>query len=118
MKVELMPGIKSLSGTLKAQNGTRLVFMTRKAPTTSQTKTRLYIRHEDNYRRSSPLSDAEIKARQRFTTFALAVKNMPEERKQQFAKEWQKAKYKFNGKKYNTLRGYIIARLYAETTND
>jgi hypothetical protein len=43
MKVTLMPGIESISGSFKQKNGTRVVFTTRKAATTSkEDRTRMY----------------------------------------------------------------------------
>ena len=38
---------------------------------------------------------------------------MSQDEKMKYAKEMKAANYKLNGKEYATLRGYIIARLYA-----
>ena len=44
----------------------------------------------------------------------IACAAMPEAERQRYHDEWLKAGYEFNGTKYNTLYGYIAARLYAE----
>ena len=78
-------------------------------------KQHIYLR-QYNPRRSKP-SSAEMAARQRFANIAQQVNNMTDEQKNAYAKEWKRHGYKLNGKKYNTLRGYIVARLYAETNS-
>ena len=64
-------------------------------------------------RRTKP-SEAEIGARLTFANVSRIIKNMPEDKKMAYRKQWVKDKYKFNGKKYATLNGYIRARIYAE----
>ena len=119
MKVDLMPGIKSISG----KNG-NMVFRTYKRPD-GETETRAYMlprkgwdeRRKKNiygYTRTTKLSEKELAARGRFAQISLLIKNLTEEQRTAYAKEWRSAKRKFNGKEYNTLRGYIMARLYAE----
>ena len=44
----------------------------------------------------------------------IAYATMPEAERQRYAEEWLNAGYEYNGKKYNTLRAYILARLYAD----
>ena len=65
------------------------------------------------YTRKTPLSNAEIRTRQRFTLVSRQLREMTDEQKRQYNREWKQSKYCFNGKKYATLRGYIMARLYA-----
>lgn len=73
MRVELMPGIKEISGATKpSKNGTRLVFMTR-TNNKGKRETRLYVRDNDSYQRKSKPSDKEIALRKRFGTVASAV---------------------------------------------
>ena len=115
MKVDLMPGIASMSGKLKSKSpyGKDMIFKTfRRAD--GKTETRAYFAPKGGYKRTTPLSDKEIEARKRFARFSFIFKNMPEETKLQYAREMKARKGKFNGKIYNTLRGYIMARLYAE----
>ena len=119
MKCELMPGIASISGSFKGKNGTRVVFKTYRAPSTLRGKkaeTRVYFMRKQE--RQIPLSEKEIAARERFKKCSDSFANMAEEQKMKYYKEWKAANYKFNGKKYVTLRGYIMARLYAENKNE
>ncbi len=115
MKVDLMPGIASMSGKMKSKSpyGKDMIFKTFRRPD-GKTETRAYFAPKGGYQRSTPLSDKEIEARKRFAQFSEIFKHMSEETKLQYAREMKAARYKFNGKKYSTLRGYIMARLYAE----
>lgn len=112
MKVELIAGIKSISGATKNKKGKRLVFKTYRAASTSRTKpeTRVYL--QDQWQRSTAPSEAELAARQRFGEIARIVHAMADEEKRAYYQQWVADKYKFNGKKYATLRGYIMARLF------
>ena len=68
MRVELVPGIKLASGTLmKCKNGTRVVFTTRRAPSTNPCKVRMYIRTAEDYQRSTPVSEREMQVRSIFS---------------------------------------------------
>ena len=78
-------------------------------------KQRVYIRQDRV--RTTPPSDNEIQSRARFSRINQTYAALTDEQKQKYAKEWKRANFKFNGKKYNTLRGYIVARLYAEQTS-
>jgi len=104
-----------VSGTLKREvyyvDGVKHIRRL-EAHVTRNGKQKLYLRHDvPSYRKPS----ANMKmAMSRFTKAFEIFKNMPDEQKRQFDKEWKDAQYKLNGKKYNTLRGYIIARLYAD----
>ena len=68
MKVELMDGILSASGTLrKMKDGTRIIVTTRRAATTNPApRTRMYIRSSETYQRTTPVTEKEISARQLF----------------------------------------------------
>ena len=117
MKCTLMPGIKSISGSMKQKNGTRIVFKTFSKPSakrSSETETRVYLMRQRE--RSTPLSENEIAARKRFSEAATYFKNLSEEQRMAYYKPWNSANYCYNGKKYATLRGYIIARFYAGET--
>ena len=65
-------------------------------------------------KRSSPPSPKEIEHRERFATLTQAIQRLTAEQWEFLRKEWNAAGYKFNGKKYSTLRGYAYARLYKE----
>ena len=110
---EFAGGIKNVRGTITKHvyyvdgvKHTKSVI----AKVTKSGKQKVYIR-ETTCRKKS-LSDGEIKARNLFHEVMITAKYMSEEEKARYAEEWKKNKYKFNGKKYGTLRGYIIARLY------
>ena len=114
MKCTLMPGIKSISGSMKQKNGTRIVFKTFSKPSvnrSSETETRVYLMRRQE--RSTPLSENEIAARKRFSEAATYFKNLSEKQRMAYYKPWKSANYCYNGKKYNTLRGYVIARYFA-----
>ena len=64
-------------------------------------------------RRTKP-SEAETRTRAKFAQVSRIIKNMPGLEKIAYHKQWVKDKYKFKGKKYSTLNGYIRARIYAE----
>ncbi|MBQ8938852.1 MAG: hypothetical protein IJ047_01340 [Paludibacteraceae bacterium] len=65
-------------------------------------------------KRTSPPSSKEIEHRERFATLTQAIQRLTPEQWEFLRKEWKAAGYKFNGKKYSTLRGYAYARLYKE----
>ena len=112
MKVTFIPGIDSISGSFKGKNGSRTVFMHRKSD--KKGDGRVYFRKNSDYARKDPPTDNERAARLKFAQIAETVHKMTDEQKQQYALEMKKAKNRFNGKTYATLRGYIMARLYAE----
>ncbi len=110
-----MPGIEAISGSIKQRNGSRLVFKTYKKPSAnrkSKTETRVYVmpRHE----RSTKLSQNELAARQRFADASYYWKDLNEEQKAAYYKEFRIENYTYRGKKYSTLKGYVIARFYAQ----
>ena len=94
MRVELVPGIKSASGTLmKCKNGTRVVFTTRRAPSTNPCKVRMYIRTAEDYQRSTPVSEREKQVRELFSKRQQRVNQlMAENTKLSKKKAWQIAK--------------------------
>ena len=107
-----MPGIAAISGSTKEKNGKRIVFTHRAGDKPGEG--RMYIRPADCYRRTTPMSEKEIEAKVRFQRVSWQLNHLGEETKVKFAREWEKDGYKFNGKKYATLRGYIFARLHAD----
>ena len=115
-KVILMPGIESISGTMN-KGHERIVFQTRKKRDGSS-ETRMYFRSAESYQRRTKITDKEIAIRQRFALVAERVRCLSPEARQAYADEWKRSNYKFNGKTYNTLRGYIMARMYAQMCNE
>ena len=62
--------------------------------------------------RTAPLTDNELKARGKFAQAAMFFQSLTEEQKEAYRKQWVKNRYKLDGKKYVTLRGYIVALFY------
>lgn len=59
-------------------------------------------------------SRKELAQRQRFADANQFLRNMTPELKKQYVEQWRKHRLNFLGKKYNTFRGYVIARYLAE----
>ena len=77
MIVEMMPCIKAASGTLcKSPNGKRVIFTTRKAPTTNPNRMRAYIRSAESYKRKTPPSEKELQSRSLFARRQAFVKKI------------------------------------------
>ena len=77
MIVEFAGGIMSASGTFcKNRNGSRVIVTTRRAPSSSKNKVRMYLRSADSYKRKKPFSDAEIAAQELFTVRQAYVKEL------------------------------------------
>ena len=91
MKVEFMPGIAAMSGTLKSRNGYKLVFMHRQSD--GKGHGRAYLRTQKDYQRSTPVSDKEIAARVLFQNRAQLVQQLMTERRcKTKAEAWRIAK--------------------------
>jgi hypothetical protein len=115
MKCTLSPGIESISGSVKGLNGSRLIFKTFRRPSVNRpnkTETRVYLSQKK--KRTKPLSDKEIACREWFSAARAFAANLSDEQRQQYHDEWKRSDYLFNGKTYATLKGYIMARFYAE----
>ena len=113
MKCKLKSNIESISGRC----GNVLYKTFTKLDGSKETRVYLLPRMENGkygYERKAPLSKNEQAARIRFQEISAQVSAMSAEEKHRYAQEMHDAKLLFNGKKYATLRGYIMARLYAE----
>ena len=75
-------------------------------------KQRIYFREYGP--RTTSLSEKEKQARVRFAQAARYYKNLSTEQMDQYRELFSKTGGIFNGKKYSTLRGFIIARCCAE----
>ena len=115
MKVTLMPGVASISGSFKSKNGKKLVFKTynRKG---CKPETRAYFM-ERNERKSAP-TEKECAQRKRMADAAAYLYNLSDEQKKAYHEAWLAGGYMFEGKKYVTLRGYIMARCMKNKTLD
>ncbi len=114
---EFAGGMKNVRGTLSKKTYrvdgktiTRRVV----AQVTPSGKQRIFIRESSDYQRSTPVTEKELACRGRFEAVNSRVAALTEAEKIHYYREWVKAGYKFNGKRYATLRGYMVARIYAE----
>lgn len=71
------------------------------------------IRIQKYYDRPGAVSDKELGLRKRFSDAARFYSALTEDEKERYYRLWRKDNLKYNGKKYATLRGYIVARFYA-----
>lgn len=105
--VEFPDYMKGVSGTLKTikyDDGTkRKIIVT----CSKSGKQRMYIR--DYKPRTAKVTDKERKHRELFAAAAEFYSNLTEEQKAYFQDQWKLNKYFFGGKKYATLRGYVVA---------
>ena len=117
MKCELVPGIKSLSG----KSGGILFKTFRKPDGSKQTRAYLLPRKKNGgrgYTRSTPVTEDEKQRRAIFASASayasqvLADKSSPEFR--MWYDRFQNVDGVFYGKKYKTLRGFIMAVDFAE----
>ena len=117
MKVTLPPGIESISGSMKSKNGVRIVYKTYTKPSIKRPggkpETRAYFVPESSYQRTTPISEKEIANRSKFRDASMYWLNLSDKLKKSYYDEWKRSKFMFNGKKYKTLRGYVIARYFA-----
>ena len=65
--------------------------------------------HEREAKKQTIVTDKELGVK-----INIAYAAMPETERRRYKEEWLNAGYEFNGKKYNTLRAYILARLCAD----
>lgn len=117
MKCILSPNFKSLSG----KSGNILYKTFHRADGKTETRAYFLPRNRETgkygYTRKSPVTQGEMESRGRFKRVSEIYASLSDETKQRYNREWEKAKYMLNGKKYCTLRGYIIARLYVDMKN-
>ena len=117
-KCEFKNGIiKSISGTIEKRS-----YITKDGKHSICTvgrvingKQHIYLREYKP--RKTPLSEAEIHARQKFAVVQNQIAHMPKEQIDQYAQEFKTSAGKFRGKAYKTLRGFIAAHLYTQTND-
>ena len=86
--------------------------MTRVVASVRGGKQRIYIREQKE--RTTKIKPREIEIRNMFAKAQAVISAMSDEQKKEYKIQWEKNNYSFNGKLYKTLRGYMMARLYAE----
>ncbi len=117
--VEFPKGIQGVSGTLSSRKYkdidgnivTRKVIVTCSKTTGKQ---RIYLREYKG--RSTMPSPKELAIRERFAQAAAFYSALTDADKERYYRLWRKDNLKYNGKKYATLRGYVVARFYANDT--
>ena len=65
-------------------------------------------------RRTSKPTEQEIAKRQRFAEIQAILAGLTSEKWEMFREAWKAAGYKFQGKQYFTLRGFVCAMLWAD----
>jgi hypothetical protein len=105
-------GFENVTGTICKHVGryrgkkvvTRVVAQVRNG------KQKVYIRQDTE--RKTPLSQNEITARIRFAEASQYCRLLSQEKRDEYMRQGKKTGFKYGCKKYNTLRGYIMARFY------
>ena len=105
MQIELLPGIKSISGSTKCKNGTKITFKTYK-----NGQTRMYM--SGPHERATAPSEAELRQRQRFAEVMAAYAALTPDERRRYEVEGHRDQWRFNGKQYKSPAGYIKARIY------
>ena len=117
MKCILNPNFSAISG----KSGNVLFKTFHRADGKTETRAYLLPRNRETgrygYKRKAAVTQGEMESRERFKRVSEIYTSLSDETKQRYNREWKKERYMFNGKKYCTLRGYIIARLYDDMKN-
>lgn len=112
-KVTLRSDLQSISGRV----GNVLFKTYTKSDGTKETRAYSVPRKSNGsfgYERKTKVSPNEIAMRSRFSAVSMAINQLTDEQRDNYHRDWRKNKLMFNGKKYVSLRGYIMARMYAE----
>ena len=116
-KCNFLGGLNGVSGTLCKKvtydHGKKVV--TRVVASVRGGKQRIYIREQKE--RTTKIKPREIEVRNMFSKAQAEITAMSDERKKKYKIQWEENNYSFNGKLYKTLRGYMMARLYAEMSD-
>lgn len=107
MKVTFKNGIESLSG--KSGN---MIFKTYRRRD-GKIETRAYLRPLGGYERSAPVTEKEMACREKFAAFQRFWRTLPPDNKMRYHDLWKQDGFAYRGKRYGTLRGYVMARYYA-----
>ena len=117
MKCTLNPNVKSISGKC----GSMLFKTFTKRDGSKETRVYKLPQQKDGtygYKRRTPLSEKEIKARNKFAEASNFYQSLNPEQLQTYRELYSKSRFMFNGKRYATLRGFIIAKYYDATWGD
>ena len=112
MKCELVPGIKSMSG----KSGGILFKKYRKPDGSTETRAYILPRKKNGmhgYTRKTAVTDDEKQRRKNFALASAFASRVLADKSSDEFRYWydrfKEEKGKFNGKKYKTLRGFIMA---------
>ncbi len=113
-KCNFLGGLNGVSGTLckKVTYDKGKKIVTRVVASVRGGKQRIYIREQKE--RTTKIKPREIEIRNMFAKAQAEITAMSDERKKEYKIQWVENNCYFNGKLYKSLRGYIMARLYAE----
>ncbi|MBQ9295872.1 MAG: hypothetical protein IJ204_01595 [Paludibacteraceae bacterium] len=105
-------GLNNVRGTISKQKvklpSGEIVTRRMVAQVTPNGHQRVYLREERQ--RATPVTDKEIAQRNRFAQASAFFYNLSQDEIMMWWDIFNQDHYKFRGKKYATLRGYIIAR--------
>ena len=106
-------GFENVTGTIskhvgRCRGGKKVV--TRVVAQVRNGKQKIYFRQDAE--RKTPLSQNEINARIRFAEASQYCRSLTQQQLDEYNRQGKKTGFKYGGKKYNTLRGYIMARFY------
>lgn len=117
MKCELAPGIQSMSG----KSGGILFKKFRKPDGSTETRAYILPRKKNGWRgytRSTPVTEGEKRRRKIFAMSSAYASRVINDKSSDEFRMWdyrfKKTKGKYNGKKYKSLRGFIMAIDFAE----
>ena len=98
--------------TAKSFGGARMLIRGKLGNQVFQVRNGKQIVMQMPKRRYSAPSEKELERRKRFADAQAIYNSLTPEELKEYAKAWKAGGYKFNGKRYCTLRGYIFAQNY------
>ena len=109
VKIKFMPGIESISGTMKGRNGHRIEF--RHFKNDKKGNGHMYFRKDDDYKRAKT-TPKEREARSKFALIMRQFYSLSPEEMNEYKKQFEASKGKIKGKRYKSLRGFVVKKLY------
>ena len=82
------------------------------AKVTRTGKQKLYIRDSGECQRSTPVTEGEIERREKFRRATQVAATLSPEDLRAYSQAMRRTLGRYNGKKYVSVRGYVVARLY------
>ena len=103
--------------TAKSFGGARMMIRGKLGNQVFQVRNGKQIVMQMPKRRATMPSEKELERRRRFAEAQAVYNSLTPEELKEYAKAWKAGGYKFNGKQYCTLRGYIFAQNYEKYGN-